>query len=75
LLSIASKATKDLLNLIIIKESDQAMDFFHGLDQAKYGEFKLNVQYRLAMKLMKPPQRVNKMYQLAEVWVKPNARS
>jgi hypothetical protein len=29
--------------LIDIKEPDQAMDFFHGLDDIKYVEFKQNV--------------------------------
>lgn len=58
---------------ITIKESDQVMDFFHGLDQAKYGEFELNVQNRWAMKSMKTPQMVNKIYCLAGVWVKPTA--
>jgi hypothetical protein len=71
----AYKVTDGLASQIVIKEPDQAMDFFHGLDQAKYGEFKQNVQNGWAMKSMKPPQTVNEVYQLAGVWVKPNARN
>jgi hypothetical protein len=29
---------------IDVKEPDQAMDFFHGLDDIKYTEFKQNVK-------------------------------
>jgi hypothetical protein len=60
---------------IVIKEPDQAMDFFHGLDASKYGEFKVHVKNGWAMKSMKPPTMVNEIYRLAGVWVKPNSRS
>jgi hypothetical protein len=58
--------TEDPVNMIVIKEPDQAMEFFHGLDQVKHGEFKLTVQNGWAMKLMKPLQMVNEIYWLAE---------
>jgi hypothetical protein len=52
--------TKDPSNPVSIKEPDQGMDFFHRLDQAKYGEFKLNVQNWWAMMSLKPPHTVKK---------------
>jgi hypothetical protein len=71
----AYKATEDLMNPIVIREPDQAMDFFHGLDESKYGEFKVHVKNGWAMKSMKPLKTVNEIYRLAGVWVKPNSRS
>jgi hypothetical protein len=56
----ANKVTKDPSNPVSIKEPDQGMDFFHRLDQAKYGEFKLNVQNWWAMMSLKPPHTVKK---------------
>jgi hypothetical protein len=50
------------------------MDFFHGLDDRRYAEFKQNVKNWWAMKSMNPPMTVNKIYRLAGVWVKPTAR-
>jgi len=72
----AYKATeKDPVNnLIDVKEADQAMDFFHGLDDVKYAEFKQNVKNGWAMKSMQPPKTVNEIYRLAGVWVTPTAR-
>jgi hypothetical protein len=63
----AYKATKDPASPIMIKEPDQAMEFFHGLDESKYGEFKVHVKNGWAMKSMKPPTTVNKIYRLAGV--------
>jgi hypothetical protein len=72
----AYKATeKDPIdNPIGVSEPDQAMDFFHGLDEGRYAEFKQNVKNGWAMKSMNPPTTVNKIYRLAGVWVKPTAR-
>jgi len=50
------------------------MDFFFGLDDRRYAEFKQNVKNWWAMKSMNPPMTVNKIYRLAGVWVKPTAR-
>jgi hypothetical protein len=69
----AYKATEDPTNPIVIREPDQAMDFFHGLDGSKYGEFKVHVKNGWAMKSMMPPTTVNEIYRLAGVWVKPNS--
>ena len=73
----AYKATeKDPVdNPIDVKEPDQAMDFFHGLDDVKYAELQQNVKNGWAMKSMQPPKTVNEIYRLAGVWVKPTARS
>jgi hypothetical protein len=62
-------------NPIDVKEADQAMDFFHGLDDIKYAEFKQNMKNWWGMKSMQPPKTVNEIYRLAGVWVKPTARS
>ncbi len=53
----------------MIEEPDQAIDFFHGFEQAKYGEFELNVPNGWAIESMKPPEAVNEIYWLAGVWV------
>jgi hypothetical protein len=60
---------------IDVSEADQAMDFFHGLDDGRYGEFKQNVKNGWAMKSMNPPTTVNQIYRLAGVWVKLTARA
>jgi len=39
-----------------VKEEVQAMDFFHGLDNAKYGAFKTSMLNRWATKAVKPPK-------------------
>jgi hypothetical protein len=58
-----------------VSEPDQAMDFFHGLDDGRYAEFKQNVKNGWAIKSMNPPTTVNQIYRLAGVWVKPTARA
>jgi hypothetical protein len=50
------------------------MDFFHGLDDRRYAEFKQNVKNGWAMKSMNPLTTVKEIYRLAGVWVKPTAR-
>jgi hypothetical protein len=60
---------------IDVSEPDQAMDFFHGLDEGRYAEFKYNIKNGWAMKSMNPPKTVNQIYVLAGVWVKPTARA
>jgi hypothetical protein len=73
----AYKATeKDPIDhTIAVSEPDKAMDFFHGLDDGRYAEFKKNVKNGWAMKSMSPPTTVNQIYRLAGVWVKPTARA
>ncbi len=60
---------------IDVKELDQVMVFFHGLDDIKYAEFKQNMKNGWAMKSMQPPKMINEIYRLAGVWAKPMARS
>ena len=50
------------------------MDFFHGLDDRRYAEFKQNVKNGWAMKSMNPLTTVKEIYRLAGVWVKPTAK-
>jgi hypothetical protein len=46
------------------------MVFLHSLDDVKYAEFKQSMKNGWALKAMKPPQTVNKIYRLAvkEEW-------
>jgi hypothetical protein len=44
----AHKVTEDPATLIVVSGPDQAMDFFHSLDQGKFGEVKVNIWKRLA---------------------------
>jgi hypothetical protein len=53
-----------------ISGREQAMDFFHGLDQAKYGTFKTNMLNRWATGAIKLPETVNEIYWIAGRWVK-----
>jgi hypothetical protein len=45
----------------VVSKPDQAMDFFHGLDDGKYTEFKQNIKNWWAMKSMNPPTTVNEI--------------
>ncbi len=56
---------------IDVEESDQALDFFHGLDPARYGAFKTNMLNGWATKAFAPPQTVNEIYRIAGTWVRP----
>jgi hypothetical protein len=57
-----------------IAEADQAMDFFHGLDQGRYGVFKTNMLNGWATGAFDPPNTVNAIYRIAGTWVKPVPR-
>jgi hypothetical protein len=65
------KATGTALRPIDIEESDQALDFFHGLDPARYRAFKTSMLNGWATKAFAPPQTVNKIYRIAGTWVRP----
>jgi hypothetical protein len=56
---------------IDVKEPDQVMDFFHGLDDIKYSEFKQKMKNGRALKSMQPPKMINEIYRLAGVWANP----
>jgi hypothetical protein len=54
-----------------IAETEQAMDFFHVLDNGQYAVFKTNMLNGWAMGAFDPPYRVNQIYRIAATWVKP----
>jgi len=47
------------------------MDFFHGLDQGRYGAFKTSMLNGWAAGAFNPPDTVNKINRTAGSWVKP----
>ncbi len=59
---------------IDIEEGEQALDFFHGLDPARYGAFKTSMLNGWATKAFNPPQTVNEIYRIAVLWVRPAPR-
>jgi hypothetical protein len=50
------KATGTAICPIDVEESEQALDFFHGLDPARYGTFKTSMLNGWATKAFAPPQ-------------------
>jgi hypothetical protein len=51
--------------------TDQAMDFFDGLDNGRYAQFKADIHNSLTSKMMtNPPKDVNTVYDMAANWVK-----
>jgi hypothetical protein len=59
------KATGTATRTIDIDECEQALDFFHGLDPARYGTFKTSMLNGWATKAFNPPQTVNEIYRIA----------
>ncbi len=53
-----------------IDDMDQAMDFFDGLDNAQYTQFKTDIHNAMTSKTMAPPVDVNTVYDMACNWVK-----
>jgi hypothetical protein len=49
------------------------MDFFHGLDNNRYGSFKASMMNGWASKAIDTPETVNLIYRLAGSWVKTNS--
>lgn len=49
---------------------DQAMDFFHGLDNGRQPNFKVNYLNSLQVKFIDPPESLNEMFTLANNWLK-----
>jgi hypothetical protein len=62
------------INKLPVEEADQAMDFFYGLDNAKYGIFKTNMINGWTTGAFKPPATVNEIYRIAGNWVKPTSK-
>jgi hypothetical protein len=52
---------------------DIAMDFFRGLDNARYSTFKTDYINGLLSKAINPPKDLNEIYLLANQWLKPKA--
>jgi hypothetical protein len=57
-----------------IPKEEQALDFFHGLDQARYAPFKTSMLNGWATKAFDPPSMVNDIYRIADAWVKPTSK-
>ncbi len=49
---------------------DQVMDFFHGIDNGRYTNFKVNYINSLQVKAIEPPMNLNEMFALANSWLK-----
>jgi hypothetical protein len=54
-------------------DSDQAMDFFHGLDNGRYAEFKVQYLNGLQVSSIAAPRDLNTIFTLANNWLKPKA--
>jgi hypothetical protein len=52
---------------------DQAMDFFHGLDNGRYANFKVQDLNRLQVKSIQALMELNTVFNLANNWLKPKA--
>jgi hypothetical protein len=52
---------------------DIAMDFFRGLDNARYSTFKTDYINGLTSMAIDPPKDLNEIYLLANQWLKPKA--
>ena len=46
------------------------MDFFEGLDNARYATFKTEIMNSLTSKAIEQPKNLNEMYLLANQWLK-----
>ncbi len=66
------KAYKDQGNKKL-DDPDIAMDFFRGLDNTRYATFKTDYINGLTSKAIDPPKDLNKIYLLANQWLKPKA--
>jgi hypothetical protein len=54
-------------------DTDQAMDFFHGLDNGRYADFKVQYLNGLQFKSSKVPKDLDKIFTLANNWLKPKS--
>ncbi len=68
--SFALKAYEDQGNKKL-DDLDIAMDFFRGLDNARYATFKMDYINGLTSKAIDPPKDLNEIYLLANQWLKP----
>jgi hypothetical protein len=58
-----------------MRDEDIVMDFFRGLDNARYTGFKTEILNGLTAKSIMQPANLNAMYLLANQWVKPVTRA
>jgi len=70
----AKKAYEDQENPDL-DDKDVAMDFFKGLDDARYGGFKTDFMNQLTLKTISPPENLNAMYLIANQWLKVNTKT
>ncbi len=49
--------------------------FFHGLDNGRYTDFKVNYLNSLQVKAINPPKGLNEVFTLANNWLKPKLLS
>jgi hypothetical protein len=66
----AYKATATEERPVDVAEQDQALDFFHGLDQGRYAQFKTSMLNGWATKAFDPLETPNDIYCIAGAWVK-----
>jgi hypothetical protein len=60
---------------VAVEEKVQVMDFFHGLEQGKYGAFKTSMLNAWTTRAIAPPTSVNEIYKMAGSWVKTSTRT
>lgn len=71
-LNAALKACNDQKNPAMMKEAT-AMDFFNGLDNARYATIKTYIFHGMMEGSIKPPLALNKVYEMAMGNLKTNA--
>jgi len=72
--TVALKAYEDQGNPEM-EDGDVAMDFFRGLDNARYSHFKTEIMNGLTAGSIKQPENLNAMYLLANQWLKTTTRN
>ena len=70
----AKKACEDQENPTL-DDKDVAMDFFKGLDDARYSGFKMDFMNQLTLKTISQPENLNMMYLIANQWLKVNMKT
>jgi hypothetical protein len=68
------KATGTVTRPVDIPEAEQALDFFHGLDPARYGTFKTSMSNGWATQAFNPLATVSEIYRITGTWVKPASK-
>ena len=72
--TVALKAYDDQGNPKL-EDRDIAMDFFRGLDNARYATFKTEIMNGLTSKAIEQPDSLNAMYLLANQWLKTTTKT